>query len=40
MNELPEDQRPQSSDPNFWDVWTGEEEREINWQEIADDWTK
>ena len=38
--QLPEDQRPQSSDPNFWDVWTGEEEREINWQEIADDWTK
>ena len=39
MRELPLDHQPKSSDPRFWDVWTGAEEREINWQTIADDWT-
>ncbi len=39
ITELPEQQRPRSSDPKFWAVWTGKEERPINWQEIADDWT-
>ena len=37
--ELPENQRPRSSDPKFWDVWTGKEQRSINWNEIVDDWT-
>lgn len=37
--ELPESQRPQSSDPEFWDVWTGKEQRNINWRTIVDDWT-
>jgi len=39
ITELPEDHRPCSSDPKFWDVWTGKEERSINWQEVVDDWT-
>jgi hypothetical protein len=39
ITELPEEHRPRSSDPKFWDVWTGKEERPINWQEIIDDWT-
>jgi DNA helicase HerA-like ATPase len=39
MTELPEEQRPKSSDPAFWDVWTGKEERQIDWGEIVDDWT-
>jgi DNA helicase HerA-like ATPase len=39
ITELPEDQRPRSSDPKFWDVWTGKEERQINWKKIVDDWT-
>jgi len=39
MNELAENQRPRSADPSFWDVWTGQQKREINWQAIADDWT-
>jgi len=39
ITELPEDQRPRSSDPKFWDVWTGKEDRPINWGEIVDDWT-
>lgn len=39
ITELPENHRPRSSDPKFWDVWTGQEERPINWKEIVDDWT-
>lgn len=39
ITELPEKHRPQSSDPKFWDVWTGKEKRPINWLEIVDDWT-
>lgn len=37
--ELPEQQRPRSSDPRFWRVWTGEEERPLDWREIVDEWT-
>ena len=40
MNYLSEDKRPQSEDPDFWRVWTGEETREIDWKSIADDWQK
>ncbi len=39
ITELPEDQRPRSADPSFWDVWTGKEKRSINWGDIVDDWT-
>lgn len=38
MNELPKTQRPQSSDPDFWDVWTGRKDRSVDWKAIADDW--
>lgn len=38
MNDLPEDQRPQSDDPDFWDVWTRKVERNIDWKKISDDW--
>lgn len=40
MNELPEDCRPQSDDPDFWDVWTGKEPRVVDWKEVADDWQR
>lgn len=40
IHELPEEQRPRSEDPDFWDVWTGEKPRPVNWKEIADDWIK
>ncbi|EPN7764748.1 ATP-binding protein [Vibrio cholerae] len=42
MRELTEKQRPQSDDPDFWDVWSNstDEFREVNWQPIADDWQK
>lgn len=32
-------QRPQSDDPDFWDVWTGRKERKIDWKKVAEDWT-
>lgn len=40
ITELPENQRPRSEDPDFWDVWTGKKDRPINWKEVADDWVK
>ena len=40
MNTLSDDERPKSKDPDFWDVWTGKEEREVNWKDIADEWQK
>ena len=38
MNDLPKEQRPQSDDPDFWDVWTGKETRDVDWKHIADVW--
>ena len=38
MNALPESQRPKSDDPDFWAVWSGQEERDVNWKALADDW--
>jgi len=38
MNKLPENQQPKSSDPDFWEVWTGKESRSVNWKAVADDW--
>jgi uncharacterized protein len=40
MRELPPEHQPKSSDPRFWDVWTGAEERPIDWAAVADDWTQ
>ena len=38
MRTLPETQRPQSDDPDYWDVWTGVKERKIDWKSIANEW--
>lgn len=48
MNQLPENQRPKSSDPDFWAVWSGKGrdgsgnetkvERKVDWKAISDDW--
>ncbi|MEP3855515.1 MAG: ATP-binding protein [Porticoccus sp.] len=38
MNNLPEEQRPKSEDPHFWDVWSGQKKREVHWEAIAADW--
>jgi hypothetical protein len=40
MAHLPVDQRPQSADPAFWDVWTGVTERGIDWEGVARAWTE
>lgn len=39
IRELSKDERPQSEDPDFWDVWTGKSERDIDWTAIVDEWT-
>ncbi|MGC9986056.1 MAG: DUF87 domain-containing protein [Polyangia bacterium] len=39
VDELPELQRPQSSDPDFWAVWTHKKERPIDWTSIVRDWS-
>lgn len=38
VNELPSERRPQSDDPKFWNVWTGKEDRIVDWKSIVDDW--
>ncbi|MEO8379953.1 MAG: DUF87 domain-containing protein [Acidobacteriota bacterium] len=38
MRRLPKEHQPQSSDPEFWNVWTGEKDRPISWKDIHDDW--
>ena len=38
MRTLPKAQRPQSEDPDYWDVWTGAKERKIDWNTIANEW--
>lgn len=40
LRTLRDEQRPQSNDPDYWNVWTGAEEREIDWEEIANEWQK
>jgi len=38
MNELKPEHRPKSEDPDFWDVWTRTEKREVDWKGLAEDW--
>jgi DNA helicase HerA-like ATPase len=40
MNYLSEEQRPQSNDPDYWDIWTahGDNSRKADWGTIAHDW--
>lgn len=38
VRELPEDERPMSADPDFWDVWTGAAERKADWPAVVNDW--
>lgn len=40
MRTLREGQRPQSNDPDYWDVWTGFKARKIDWDIIANEWQK
>ena len=38
VQEIPEEHRPHSPDPAFWDVWIGAERRSIDWGRIARAW--
>lgn len=38
MRTLLKNQCPQSDDPDFWDVWTRNQDRRIDWSVIASDW--
>lgn len=38
VRELPEDERPMSADPDFWDVWTGAAQRKADWPRVVKDW--
>lgn len=38
MRTLPKNQCPQSEDPDYWDVWVGAKNREIDWSVITDEW--
>ena len=38
MRTLPKAHCPQSDDPDYWEVWTGSEERRIDWEKISEDW--
>ena len=38
ISRLQKEHRPKSDDPDFWDVWTKKEKRDINWKAIADKW--
>ena len=38
MNDLDANQRPKSDDPNYWAVWRGAVERNVDWKTVAEDW--
>jgi hypothetical protein len=38
IDELPDAQRPQSADPDFWKVWTLADERLVDWSAISEEW--
>lgn len=38
VRRLLKEHQPQSSDPEYWNVWTGEKDRPISWKDIHDDW--
>lgn len=38
IREIPDEYRPHSPDPAFWEVWTGEQERKIDWPSIVRSW--
>ncbi len=38
MNELSENERPKSKDPDFWNVWISKEERSVDWSKIVKEW--
>ncbi|OAJ66896.1 hypothetical protein [Gluconobacter cerinus] len=39
IDELAKEHQPQSSDPDFWDVWTGKSARHVDWGEVFRQWS-
>jgi len=39
VQHLSDTQRPKSDDPDFWNVWTNEVERSIDWEKISREWS-
>ena len=40
MRDLPKKYRPSSDDPDFWEVWSREKERSVDWDAISNEWTE
>ncbi|MEV4421952.1 DUF87 domain-containing protein [Patulibacter sp. NPDC049589] len=38
MRELAEEHRPRSSDPDFWEAWTGARDVPVDWKTVAEHW--
>jgi len=38
MNHLDAKHRPRSDDPDFWNVWSRQTVRAVDWKRVADDW--
>ena len=38
VKHLEDHQKPESDDPDFWNVWTNEEPRPIDWDRITSAW--
>ena len=38
IQDIPQNFRPHSPDPAFWDVWTGKRSRSVDWADIARTW--
>ena len=39
VQHLGDNQRPESDDPDFWNVWINKEPRPIDWEKITRDWS-
>ncbi len=40
IRDLALDKRPNSDDPEFWDVWTNKKTRNLDWKPIIDEWQR
>lgn len=40
IDSLAKEHRPESADPDYWDVWTLASHRAVDWRTIAEDWER
>lgn len=40
ITQLKEEHRPLSDDPKFWEVWVGEQQQDVDWEQIAREWAE